>query len=333
MKINKKFIKLLLNKRQATVGEIVEELDLFDIKDGVIMNLNLNYTTLEEIFYTVDLLLKEELVESYLERVVKTLSFDISGFKNDKNLFGHFEFIQKHINVYWNKRLEITSEFYDYIERGYKTEGQRQNRLTILLPIIIALLGIFGAIFTQIFFDKYIIARNVSKANQVLNAEIYEYLGILKEYTSAKNQIVSDANFDSFIQDYRFNIEPLKDLLANNFQNISEHDLYRLIIVRNRLASFNKRLDILEGSKLKGPRLSKKPECNFMFFTPDTKEQAHRFLNDDLNVLVNNIKKLSFFQGNPYEELKPIFDLTDTQVGIFYFEYNKDYKKVDFNCE
>ena len=165
-----------------------------------------------------------------------------------------------------------------------------------------------------------------------MNAEIFENLDVVNKYNSAKNQIVSDVNFVSFLQDNRFYPESLKNLITNNFQYINQEDLYHLAIVRDKMSILNKKFDKLE-IVTKQSKISNKPGCNFLYFLPEKKYQAHRFLNNDFNRMIYSIKQLSFFEGNSYPDLNDLFEINETKVSVGHFTYNKEYKNVKVNCD
>jgi hypothetical protein len=174
--------------------------------------------------------------------------------------------------------------------------------------------------------------KNKSKVEQIVNAEILENLTVANEYVRGRNQIVSDVNFVNFIRNQRFYTGPLRDLLANNFQYLENDDVYYLANVRDKLDAVNAKLDIIEAKYMNGPRISTKPECAFIYLRPEEKRDAHGFLNDDFNRFFNNVKKLSFFQGNPYTDLKQDLELTDGQISTFYFSYSSEYLDVKVDC-
>jgi hypothetical protein len=211
--------------------------------------------------------------------------------------------------------------------------GKDDSSTAMRVAIVAAVLT---ALFTFVFDNVHgwiTYRQNKQKVQQIVNAEIFENLTVANEYAQAKNQIVSDVDFVSFIQKDRFYTASLRDLLASNFQYLDNTDLYNLAIARDKMNAFNSKLDILENSKMNKPPISSKPECSFLYFLPEDKLQAHRYLNDDLNRIINSFKKLSFFAGNPYEDLKPFFNLTDGQVGIYNFSYSEEYKDVRVNCQ
>lgn len=207
----------------------------------------------------------------------------------------------------------------------------KELALIILTALITAFLTAFFTYTANIQFDKRKNDENKNKIQEIVNAEIIENLDIASKYQTTKNIIASDVELVTFIRDNRFYTDSLRELLSNNFQYLNQDDLYHLATIRDKMNIINKKLDLLEETTKK-PIISNKPECNFMYFFPEEKYQVHRFLSDDFNRMFYSIKQLSFFVGNSYENLKDAFDITPGKISTFYFNYNKEYKNVDVNC-
>lgn len=221
----------------------------------------------------------------------------------------------------------------DQIKKWLKSKATNPLYVGIITALVASWFSTYGTYYytKKIELEKF--TENKIKIQQIINAEIFENLTISSQYANAKNQIISDVEFVSFIQKDRFYTSSLRDLLVNNFQYLDNSDLYYLAIARDKLNALNDKLDILENSRLSKPPISQKIECNFRYFLPEEKYSAHRYLNDDFNRFINSVKKISFFSGNEYENLNEYFDLTDTQVGLYYLKYNEEYKEVGVNCD
>jgi hypothetical protein len=334
MKINKKFVNLLAKTNFITIGEIIKSMEFLEMENNGIQNLNTEYKTLEQVFFTVKFLEDAKLVTDE-GNVGHNIIPDFNPSVLELNKYLHYRlgYIQDQLKRHWQKKIRITPKFYSFIDNGYKTDEQIKDARSYWLPIGLAIGTALLAQYLQFSYDAYKNRNNSLKAEEIVSAELSGYLNITNEYILSKNQIVSDNDFAAFIQRYRYNIEPLKELLATNFMYFKNSDLAHLAVIRERLTSINKKLDILEQSKLNRSPLWKNPECNFMYFSPEDKQFAHRYLSDDYNNVIFHMKSLSFFKGNPYKNLEPVFDITPTQVSVFYFVYNPEYKDVDFNCK
>jgi len=205
-------------------------------------------------------------------------------------------------------------------------------KLELFFIVLTAFLTALFTYYADVKFDDNKIEENTKKIQQIVNAEIIENLEIANKYSRAKNQIVSDVEFVSFLQVQRFYTDSLRDLMADNFQYLSENDLYHLAVIRDKMNILNKKFDKLEAETQR-PRISSKPECNFLYFLPEDKYWKHRSLSDDFNRMFYSIKQLSFFPGNPFPDLKDEFEITYAKVSVYYFDYSDEYKDVDVLCD
>jgi len=226
---------------------------------------------------------------------------------------------------------KLISSFFDYF--NFIFNGISKN--TMLLPILIAILTAFlTGYFTyqaQRKIEDEKIQQNKAKVQQIVNAEIIENLEVANKFIGAKNEIVSDVNFVSFLQDQRFYTDSLREILTTNFQYLDENDVYHIAIIRDKLNQLNKKFDKME-LQTQNKRISDKLECNFLYFLPEEKYHSFRFTADDFNRLIFSIKQLSFFQGNPFVDLNEYFEITKGRVSVQWFTYNQDYKDVNVNC-
>jgi len=205
-------------------------------------------------------------------------------------------------------------------------------KLELIFIVLTAFVTALFTYYSDVIFDGKKMEENTKKIKEIVSAEIIENLEIANKYDRAKNQIVSDAEFVSFVQIQRFYTDSLRELMANNFQYLSESDLYHLAVIRDKMNILNKKFDKLENETQR-PRISNKPECNFLYFLPERKYWAHRSLSGDFNRMFYSIKQLSFFPGNPFEDLKEEFEITYARVALYYFDYSDEYKEVTVDCE
>jgi len=205
-------------------------------------------------------------------------------------------------------------------------------KLEIFLIILTAFLTAIFTYYADVYFDENKMEENTKKIQQIVSAEIIENLEVANKYSSAKNQIVSDVELVSFLQIQRFYADSLRELMANNFQYLSENDLYHLAVIRDKMNILNKKFDKLEAQTQR-PRISNKPECNFLYFLPEDKYWKHRSLSDDFNRMFYSIKQLSFFPGNPFPDLEDEFAITYAQVSVYHFGYSDGYKEVFVQCD
>lgn len=234
-------------------------------------------------------------------------------------------------NFFKNKKT-ILDNIKNYYKKITNFFIGSEFKKVVLIAIITATLTSYLQVCFQGINDRNRFNENVRKVHQITNAEIFEYLTKIDKYVEAKNDIAYDVEFVSFLLDTRFNIEPLASILSNNFQYLSESDVYYLAILRDKLVSINHRLDLL-ALRFNEPRISdSRFSCRFTYFLPEDKKIAHQVLNDDFNRAINSIGHLSFFSGNTFPQLNEYFNLSDVQVSVFHFFYSPDYDKIP-SCE
>lgn len=148
MKINKKFIDLLLEKREAYVSELLDSkgLNYFVEKrvNNIVYPKEYNQKSLEpveDILYTINFLIKEKLVEKTGQYSPAIPSFG----KLSAIDFSRCEYAEKELKEIYGLMLKAKLELFDYKERRYKTEKQKQERSALLLNILYLILAvIFG---------------------------------------------------------------------------------------------------------------------------------------------------------------------------------------------
>lgn len=163
MKINKEFIKILAKKKHGWVGDIIKDMNFLIIKDGIIQNLDKKYKVLEEIYYTVDSLEKEEFISvdttNYGSGIPSFNPIEFWGVdnKDDPYVNDRMTFIDEMNKSYWGKDISINSSFYSFIENKFKTDKQIQDLRNMWIPIMIAILSAFlTAVFSMIFNNQNI---------------------------------------------------------------------------------------------------------------------------------------------------------------------------------
>lgn len=166
-----------------------------------------------------------------------------------------------------------------------------------------------------------------------VEAELLENLRIANDYAGSKNQIISDVNFSSFVQQDRFHVSGIESILVQNFSYLNASDLYHLTLIRNSLNNLNSKLNILHNLIRNKPRISDSEGCNFDYFLPEEKLISHQYLEHDFNLFIYGVKHISFFSQNPYTDLNSYFERMTSSVSTFSYTYNYDeYKNVEVNC-
>ncbi|SRR6056297_2125033 len=153
-KKHKKFIKELGNKRMATVGEVVSDINVVTLKDNMIMDFDTNMNQLERIFYTVDYLLENNLVTQ--KKWEKAPDFNPLPFMEDgggkKYRANKIHAMREYLNDYWGRKLLVRPIFFKMIDNGYKTDKELRERSQLWLTIIVAILSPFlTALFLSVF--------------------------------------------------------------------------------------------------------------------------------------------------------------------------------------
>lgn len=155
MKIHRQFIDELGKERKARVGEIIKTLKIVTLENNNIQDLNDNLSELEQIFYTVDYLIENNLVIQE--------SYQIGSFVPD---FNPMNFIKgkdglrasrihampRYLQQYWGREFLVRPVYFRMIENGYKTDEELKEDKQFWLAIGVAVLASFlTAIFTATF--------------------------------------------------------------------------------------------------------------------------------------------------------------------------------------
>ena len=158
MKINKQFVEILAKKKHGWVGHIIQDMDFLTIKDGVIQNIGKEYKRVEQIYYTVDFLVKEGLINIDTVNYGSGMpTFNPTEFwvvDSDKDLYVNerMTYIDEMNKSYWGKDISITPSFYSFIDNNFKTEKKIQEARNLWLPVAVAIISAFlTAIFSMVF--------------------------------------------------------------------------------------------------------------------------------------------------------------------------------------
>jgi len=149
MKIDKDFINSLLEKREAPVHYLLGEDEKClkyiiekDLKDGFpLCKYNKDSLgPLEDVVYTVKFLIDEKLVEEITKHSVAMPDFGEAQKDIDR-----FKWIEEEFKKIYGLMLRVKPGLFEYKERGYRTEKQKQEQNKFWLNILyIVIAGIFG---------------------------------------------------------------------------------------------------------------------------------------------------------------------------------------------
>lgn len=157
MKINKKFIDLLLQKREAPVYYLLNEEGLNYFIEKEVKKLPLHkynrdsLEPIEDIIYTINFLIKEGLVEKTAEH-----SPAIPDFGEVMRDVYRFHYIEEEFKKVYGLMLKVKLGLFDYKRRGYKTEKQRQEDKNTWLPIIVAIIAASLTALLTFLLNKYV---------------------------------------------------------------------------------------------------------------------------------------------------------------------------------
>ncbi len=165
MKINKEFIKILAEKKHGWVGHIIKDMCILKFEGNNIQNVAEHYKTLEQIYYTVYFLEKEELINIDTQNYglgipdFNPTNFSIVSTGDSKYMADRIHFIADLNKSYWGKDISITPSFYDFVDKNFKTDKQITDSRNLWLPILVAVItALLTAIFSN--FDKVICLFN-----------------------------------------------------------------------------------------------------------------------------------------------------------------------------
>lgn len=159
MKIHKYFCVELGKLRRSTVGDVVTSLGVVEVNNKKIVNLKDGLSELEQIFYTVDYLIKNELVYVESQQIGSYIpDFDPANFikKGDNK----YEIAQMYampafLNNYWGVGLVVKPIYSRFVNNRLKTDEEIEKKWSIWIPIIAVILSSFlTALFTN-FFTRY----------------------------------------------------------------------------------------------------------------------------------------------------------------------------------
>jgi hypothetical protein len=145
MKIHNKFCEELGELRRSTIGDIVVSLGIVKVENGNILNLKDNLFELEQIFYTVDYLKKNELVYVESQKIGSYIpDFNPENFMKkgtDKYLISQMHAMPGFLKNYWGLELVVNPIYYKFIYNGYKTDGEIDNMWNRWLPFLAVILA------------------------------------------------------------------------------------------------------------------------------------------------------------------------------------------------
>lgn len=139
MKINQRFINILVEKKISKIGEIILEMGFLAIEHERIYNIAPHYHILEEIFFTVDYLEKNGLIKLARAPGPK-INLDLSDLIDTKKkyYFERIKHLEKLLDYYWNLEAHINFGLYRFIDNGYKTDEELEKEKNRSAPLVAA---------------------------------------------------------------------------------------------------------------------------------------------------------------------------------------------------
>ena len=158
MKIHKKLVDLIASEKYTGMREILPMLG-FKVKNNSIINIYQKEIELDSIFFTLEKLQKENLIE-FDKFEDKPFDFPITSKFGDLEgpelaNFGKLEFFNKYIKRYSGKYIFINPLLYSFINNGYRTEREKDAHKTFQLTIISIILSAFLTSFLTAYFTYY----------------------------------------------------------------------------------------------------------------------------------------------------------------------------------
>lgn len=157
MKLHKKFIDELGLRREAKVGQIIVDLEVVKVQNNTIMDLNDNLDEIEQIFYTIQYLIDNELVSTRMHYIGSYIpDFNPMNFIKDKDKDSYrssrIHAMPKYLQMYWGYEFLVLPEYHRMIQNGYRTDQEAKEHYQFWLPIIAALVAaIATGLFTKLF--------------------------------------------------------------------------------------------------------------------------------------------------------------------------------------
>ena len=141
MKVNKSFINILSDRKISSVGEVVKEMGIFEFKDNAIQNIKNNYPKLEEIFYTVWFLEKNNLIDLSKGAENTRISFSFEGIEPDDYVYERFKYLQVQIDDTWGRQIKILPSFYHFIANDYLTDSTYLEWIKFRMALFVAIVA------------------------------------------------------------------------------------------------------------------------------------------------------------------------------------------------
>lgn len=156
MNVNKKFIKKLAEDKFSKIGEIVLDLKVVKKVGGSLVNVFQNLEEFESIFYTVEFLIENNLIEMgqlYYDGTTFPITSTLEDPSGDELVtLGKIRVINKYLDKYWGQEIFVKPGIYKYIGNGFKTDEEKDKNDQFRNGIIIACVTSFlTAVFTYFF--------------------------------------------------------------------------------------------------------------------------------------------------------------------------------------
>lgn len=171
MDIHEEFIDQLSLMKKATVGDVIEELGLVQRSfGGKVIGVMKKIEDIIQIFYTVDYLIENKLVEVIGNKEIDQPDFiysqimdideenekEIKELNDPKNkFFSYTTSMPLFIKKYWGRELLVETSYFKMIQNGYKTDLEKKEirnyRASIWIPVSVAILAsLLTSLFTVV---------------------------------------------------------------------------------------------------------------------------------------------------------------------------------------
>ena len=159
MNLHKNFCVELGKLRRSTVGDIVKSLNIVNIENGNITNLKDGLFELEQIFYTVDYLKKNEFVYVESKQIGSYVpDFNPNSFikkESDKYLISQMHAMPQFLQNYWGIGLVINPTYAKFIQNKFRTDEEVEKFWNRWLPFFTAVVAsVLASVVTAILTSK-----------------------------------------------------------------------------------------------------------------------------------------------------------------------------------
>ncbi len=156
MKIHKGFCEELGKLRRSTVGDIIVSLGIVELNAQNISNLKAGIPQLEQIFYTVDYLKNNELVQQESHQIGEYVpDFDPTDFikdNTDRYSVAQMNAMPGFLQDYWGIGLIVNPVYSVFVSNGFKTDEEADKAWNKWSPYCVAIVAALAtAILTAIF--------------------------------------------------------------------------------------------------------------------------------------------------------------------------------------